>query len=70
METPEQQDRAAVVERWTPIIIRLGSFVAGLGILFWQTVLETADRPYLIGGAITLIGYPAAGALATKLGSR
>ncbi len=66
----EEPDYAASVERWTPIVVRLGSFFTGTAILFWQTVLENADRPYLIGGAITLMGYPAAGILADKLGRR
>jgi hypothetical protein len=42
-------------EEWLPFITRTVALGVGSFILVWQTVLKDLDRPYLIGGAITLM---------------
>jgi hypothetical protein len=70
-EGPDRRsDRLETYEAWFPFLTRLGSFITGLGIMFWQTVLENADRPYLIGAALALMGFPVAGVVGERLGGR
>jgi hypothetical protein len=63
-------DKLQRYEAWWPFIARVIAFLLGTTILFWQTVLEQADRPYLIGGALVLMGFPIAAALAKGLEGR
>lgn len=35
--------------------------------MFWQTVLEQADRPYLIAAATGMMGLPVASVVAQSL---
>lgn len=44
-----------------PAFARTISFSIGAFGFVWQVVLESADRPYLIAGAITAMGLPVAG---------
>ena len=61
-------DRRSEIEAWWPLILRIASGTTGLAIIVWQTVVENVDRPYLIAGAITMMGFPVAGYIAEKLG--
>jgi hypothetical protein len=69
----EEEDWERKLRKWEtiwPLMARSSSFMAGLVIMFWQTVLENADRPYLIGASVTMMGLPAAGWLASSLSNR
>jgi hypothetical protein len=34
------------------------TFLAGLAIMGWETLAERADRPYLLGAALAMLGLP------------
>jgi hypothetical protein len=51
----ERDEKRAVVEAWMPTVTRLCTLGLGSFILVWQTVFENLDRPYLIGGGLTLL---------------
>lgn len=34
------------------------TFLGGLGVVAWQTLAEKADRPYLLGAALAMLGLP------------
>jgi hypothetical protein len=49
------RNRKREFDAWLPTATRLLSMSIGSFILVWQTVLENVDRPYLIGGGLTLL---------------
>lgn len=59
-----------IYKAWWSFLAPVLSFTTGVGILFWQTVIESADRAWLIGGALTAMGWPVAGFVADRVGGR
>lgn len=64
---PAKPPRLVAAEAWVPLILRVSSFFGGMGIMFWQTVLENADRPYLIAAATGMMGLPVANIIGRAL---
>jgi hypothetical protein len=52
-------------EQWWALIARVMAFFLGSGILIWQTVIEEADRLYLIVAAVGLCGPVVSQSVAT-----
>ncbi|MET0604209.1 MAG: hypothetical protein ABW167_19650 [Baekduia sp.] len=55
------------MEAWWPFVARVFSFFMGSGIMFWQTVVVTADRPWLIAAATGMMGLPVANVIGRML---
>lgn len=49
-------------------IVRVTSFLAGLGIMGFETVADSSDRPWLYAAAIGMMGLPIARAAESILG--
>jgi hypothetical protein len=53
--------RVVVIRAWAHVLLRdIGSPLAGFAMLGYETIFENADRPWIIGAALTLLGYPVA----------
>lgn len=49
-------------------VVRVISFFAGLGIMFYETIADSSDRPWLYAAAIGMMGLPLARAAESILG--
>lgn len=54
-------------DRWWSRISRVVSFVLGIGILGYEAIGESSDRPWLYAAALSLIGLPVARAAESVL---
>lgn len=66
-QPPTSQERLEAFEAWWPLIARVFSFFLGSGIMFWQTVVVAADRPWLIAAATGMMGLPVANVIGRML---
>ncbi len=57
----------AAAEAWWALTSRILSFTGGLAIVGWQTVLENADRPWLLAVAVGMMGPAVASTVADVL---
>lgn len=62
-----RQERLAAAEAWWALIVRVLTFLTGAGIMFWQTVVEHVDRPWLIAAATGMMGLPVANIIGRAL---
>lgn len=49
-------------------VVRVTSFFAGLGIMFYETIADSSDRPWLYAAAVGMMGLPVARAAENILG--
>lgn len=55
----DRRRRQEDFQSWVRIAFRdIASPSLGIAILAWETMVEQADRPWLIVAALTLLGYP------------
>lgn len=66
----QPSDRVTELEAWWAFLARVFSFLLGAGIMVWQTVLEQADRPWLIAAGLGLMGLPIVNVFSQLIGAR
>jgi hypothetical protein len=61
------RDKLELYEAWWALLARVFSFFFGAGIMFWQTAIASADRPWLIAAATGMMGLPVANVIGKML---
>ncbi len=67
MADDRELGRLNAAEAWWALLARILSFFGGMAIMFFETIVENADRPWLIGAAMTMIGLPVANVIGKAL---
>ena len=55
------------MQRWTVDFKRVACFLLGFGTFLHEVALTSGDRPYIITGALALMGFPFVLGLDAKL---